>query len=59
MDSNESYTIGLKAIYHKGRLLTVRKSPLHGQAHLVFLPTHKANAEKPKELALSHCIQTE
>jgi hypothetical protein len=22
--------------------------------HIWFLPTHKANAEKPKELALSH-----
>jgi hypothetical protein len=29
------------------------KNPPHGQAHLV-LPTHKAYAEKPKELALSH-----
>jgi len=24
-----------------------------------FLPTYKANAEKPKELALSHLTQTE
>ncbi|NCQ12125.1 MAG: hypothetical protein GW809_08320 [Bacteroidetes bacterium] len=29
------------------------KSPLHKQ-HIWFLPTHKANAKKPKDLALSH-----
>jgi hypothetical protein len=27
--------------------------------HIWFLPTHKANPEKPKELALSHRNQTE
>jgi hypothetical protein len=27
--------------------------------HIWFLPIHKANAEKPKELALTHRTQTE
>jgi hypothetical protein len=27
--------------------------------HIWFLPTHKANAKKPKELALTHRTQTE
>jgi len=35
-----------------------KSTPPHGQAHLVFADT-RANAEKPKELALSHCTQTE
>lgn len=30
-----------------------RQNPPHGQAHLVFANA-KANAEKPKELALPH-----
>jgi hypothetical protein len=31
----------------------LKKSQTH-KLHIWFLPTHKANAEKPKELALPH-----
>jgi len=36
-----------------------RKKANRTVKHIWFLPTHKANTEKPKELALSHSTQTE
>jgi hypothetical protein len=35
-------------------MLAVSVKSQRSVKHIWFLPTHKANAEKPKELALSH-----
>lgn len=42
-------------LLHKGKKKKVNRTV----KHIWFLPTHKANNEKPKELALFHRTQTE